>query len=64
MLPYWSPLMGFDTLTLTQDSNELGYFGLQMHFPIPMFKYGDSYDTWSKYGFITLNSDLKCRYTS
>jgi hypothetical protein len=28
-----------------------------------MFQYGDSY-TWSKYGFIILNPDLKCTYTS
>jgi len=28
-----------------------------------MFQYGDSY-TWSKYGFIILNPNLKCTYTS
>ncbi len=55
--------MGFDTSTLTQDRNEIGYFGLQADFPIPMFQYGDSY-TWSKYGFIILNPDLKRTYTS
>ncbi len=38
-------------------------FGLQTDFPIPMFQYGDSY-TWSKYGFIILNPDLKRTYTS
>ena len=66
-LPYWSrlgyTLMGFDTSMLTQDQNEISYFGPQTDFPIPMFQYGDSY-TWSKYGFIILNPDLKRTYTS
>ncbi len=66
-LPSWSKLgftlMGFDTSTLTQNSNEIGYFGLTTDCPEPMFKYGDSY-TWSKYGFHILHPDLTWISTS
>ncbi len=67
VLPSWSKLgftsMGFDTSTLTQDSDEIGYFGLTTDCPIPMFQYGDRY-TWLKYGYHILHPDLKRTYTS
>ena len=65
-LPSWSKLgftlMGFDTSMLTQDRNEIGYFGLMMDCLIPMFKCGDLY-TWLKYGFHILHPDLTWIYT-
>jgi hypothetical protein len=58
---YWSRLaystMGFDTSTLTQDCNDMVFFGIKMDYPIPMFQYGDLI-TWAKYGYIILHPDL------
>ncbi len=40
-LQYWSWLayssMGFDTSTLTQDCNDIVFFGIKTDYPIPMF---------------------------
>jgi hypothetical protein len=49
--------MGFDTSTLTQDCNDIGFFGIKTAYPIPMFQYGDLL-TWEKYGYIILHPDL------
>ncbi len=60
-LQHWSCLacstMGFDTSTLTQDCNDIGYFRIKIDYPIPMFQYGDSF-TWAKYGYIILHPDM------
>jgi hypothetical protein len=60
-LQYWSRLayssMGFDTSTLTQDCNDIGFFGIKTDYPIPMFQYGDLF-TWAKYRYIILHPDL------
>jgi hypothetical protein len=60
-LQYWSRLayssMGFDTSTLTQNCNDIGFFGIKTNYPIPMFQYGDLF-TWAKYGCIILHPDL------
>ncbi len=49
--------MEFDTSTLTQDCNDIGFFGIKTDYPIPIFQYGDSF-TWAKYGYIILHPDL------
>jgi hypothetical protein len=60
-LQYWSrlaySLMGFDTSTLTQDCNNIGFFGIKTDYPISMFQYGNLF-TWAKYGYIILHPDL------
>ncbi len=66
-LQYWSWLayssMGFDTSTLTQDCNNMVFFGIKTDYPIPMFQYGDLF-TWAKYGYIILHPDLTCTVLS
>ena len=66
-LQYWSRLayssMGFDTSILTQDCNDIGFFGIKTDYPIPMFQYGNSF-TWAKYGYIILHPDLTCTVLS
>jgi hypothetical protein len=66
-LQYWSWLanssMGFDTSTLTQDCNDIGFFGIKTDYPIPMFQNGNSF-TWAKYGYIILHPDLTCTVLS
>jgi hypothetical protein len=49
--------MGFDTSNLTQDFNDIGFFGIKTDYSIPMFQYGNSF-TWEKYGYIILHPDL------
>jgi hypothetical protein len=60
-LQYWSRLaystIGFDTSTLTQDCNNIRFFGIKTDYPIPMFQYGNLF-TWAKYGYIILHPDL------
>jgi hypothetical protein len=60
-LQYWSRLayssMGFDTSTLTQDCNDISFFGIKMDYPIPMFQYGNLF-TWAKYRYIILYPDM------
>jgi hypothetical protein len=66
-LQYWSWLayssMGFDTSTLTQDCNDIGFVGIKTYYPIPMFQYGNLF-TWAKYGYIILHPDLTCTVLS
>ncbi len=60
-LQYWSrlaySLMRFDTSTLTQDCNDIGFFGIKTDYLILMFQYGNLF-TWAKYGYIILHPDL------
>jgi hypothetical protein len=51
-------VMGFDTSTVTQDSDNMDdYFGITTHRPIPVLQYGDSF-TWEKYCYMVLHSDM------
>jgi hypothetical protein len=60
-LQYWAWLayssMGFDTSTLTQDCNDIVFFGIKTDYPISMFQYGNLF-TWAKCGYIILHPDL------
>jgi hypothetical protein len=49
--------MAFDTSTLTQDCNDIGFFGIKTDYHISMFQYGNLF-TWAKYGYIILHPDL------
>jgi hypothetical protein len=50
--------MGFETLTVTQDRDDMdGYFGIMTHHSIPVLQYGNSF-TWVKYGYMVLHLDM------
>jgi hypothetical protein len=49
-------LMGFDTIPLTQDT-EQDLFTIKTHYPIPLTQYYDRY-TWAKYGHHILPSTI------